>query len=108
MKWSYFICRRCQKRLFEKHPNANGCDFECFDGVGSCFPDRPHFLKGGNKSKKRILIYVPYGEQWEKEVMKMKKKDIVQMLRRVCKRRDEFEKLYLDVIDNVGTNDKKD
>lgn len=52
MKWTYFICRRCQKRLHEKHPDAIGCAFECFDGVGSCYPDRPHFLKGGADVKK--------------------------------------------------------
>lgn len=52
MRWSYFICKRCQKRLFEKYPNAAGCAFECFDGVGSCWPDRPIYLKGGKDEKR--------------------------------------------------------
>lgn len=46
-RWSRFICERCQKRLFEKHPKANGCAFESFDGCGSCWPHRPYHLKGG-------------------------------------------------------------
>lgn len=46
-------------------------------------------------------VFVPYGKEWENAVMKMKKKDIVQMLRRVCKSRDEFEKLYFDLFDGV-------
>lgn len=59
------------------------------------------------KSRKRIkLFFVPYGEDWENEIMKMKKKDIVQMLRRVCKRRDEFEKLYFDLFDKEQENEK--
>ena len=59
------------------------------------------------KSRKRIkLFFVPYGEDWENEIMKMKKKDIVQMLRRVCKRRDEFEKLYFDLFDKDQENEK--
>lgn len=58
------------------------------------------------KSRKRIkLFFVPYGEDWENAIMKMKKKDIVQMLRRVCKRRDEFEKLYLDLFDKEKENE---
>ena len=52
MRWTYFICKRCQKRLFEKYPNAAGCAFECFDGVGSCWPDRPIYLKGGKDEKR--------------------------------------------------------
>lgn len=43
---------------------------------------------------KKKLVYIPYGEEWENHLMKMTKKDIIQMLRRVCKRRDEIEKLY--------------
>ena len=59
------------------------------------------------KLRKRIkLFYVPYGEEWEKSLMKMKKKDIVQMLRRVCKKRDEFEKLYFDLFDKDTENEK--
>ena len=49
--------------------------------------------------KKRKSVYVPYGEEWEKSLMKIKKKDIIQMFRFVCKRRDEYEKLYLDLFD---------
>lgn len=48
-KWSFFICSRCQKRMYAEKPDVIGCAYECFDGVGSCYPDRPHFLKGGKK-----------------------------------------------------------
>lgn len=54
-----------------------------------------------------ILFYVPpYGDDWEYEIMKLKKKDIVKMLRRVCKMRDEFEELYFDLFDKDTENEK--
>ena len=58
------------------------------------------------KLRKKI-VYIPYGEDWENAVMKMKKKDIVQMLRRVCKRREEFEKLYFDLFDKDTENETR-
>ena len=51
-RWSTFICRRCEKRMYERKPNVIGCAFVCFDGEGTCFPDRPKFLKGGKADGK--------------------------------------------------------
>lgn len=55
---------------------------------------------------KKKMVYIPYGDEWEKSLMKIKKKDIIQMLRRVCKKRDEFEKLYFDLFDKDTENEK--
>lgn len=37
------------------------------------------------------MIYIPYGAEWELAIMKLSKKDIVNMVRRVCIERDKLE-----------------
>lgn len=37
------------------------------------------------------MIYIPYGEEWEFGMMKLRKKELVDMLRRVCNERDKLE-----------------
>lgn len=48
-------------------------------------------------------IYIPYGEEWEKELLKVKKKDIIKMLKDVCLERDELqEELYNSINGCLG------
>lgn len=38
------------------------------------------------------MIYIPYGAEWKIYMMKQTKKQLVEMLRRVCTQRDKLEK----------------
>ena len=37
------------------------------------------------------MIYITYGAEWELALMKMTKKELVDMIRRVCLERDKLE-----------------
>lgn len=37
------------------------------------------------------MIYIQYGAEWELAMMKLTKKELVDMVRRVCKERDKLE-----------------
>lgn len=37
------------------------------------------------------MIYIPYGAEWELAIMKLTKKELVDMIRRVCTERDKLE-----------------
>lgn len=37
------------------------------------------------------MIYIPYGAEWEHSLMKLTKKELVDMVRRVCKERYKLE-----------------
>lgn len=37
------------------------------------------------------MIYIPYGAEWELALMKLTKKELVDMVRRVCIERDKLE-----------------
>lgn len=37
------------------------------------------------------MIYIQYGAEWELAIMKLTKKELVDMVRRVCIQRDEIE-----------------
>ena len=60
--------------------------------------------------QEKKLIYIPYGDEWKKSVMKMNKIKIIEMLKRVCIKRDELEKeieelrddLYNSINGNLG------
>ena len=47
------------------------------------------------------LIYRNYGDEWKKSVMKMKKINIIEMLKEACIRRDELEKEIDEMRDNL-------
>lgn len=38
------------------------------------------------------MIYIPYGAEWELAMMKQTKKELVDMVRRVCTKCDKLEK----------------
>lgn len=38
------------------------------------------------------MIYIPYGAEWDLAMMKQTKKELVDMVRRVCTERDKLEK----------------
>lgn len=48
-------------------------------------------------------IYIPYGEQWEKELLRIRKKEIIKMFRDVCLERDELQdELYDSINGSLG------
>ena len=47
------------------------------------------------------LIYTPYGDEWKNSVMKMNKINIIEMLKRVCIKRDELEKEIEEIRDDL-------
>ncbi len=61
---------------------ARQCRFRKVDSIHFPAPPVPSF------------DYVPYGPEWEKEVMKNKKADIVDMFRRECNDRDNLKTDY--------------
>lgn len=37
------------------------------------------------------IVYIPYGDEWKKQMMKLKKETIIQMLANVGRERDQLE-----------------
>lgn len=48
------------------------------------------------------MIYIPYGAEWELAMMKKTKKELVDMVRRVCTERDKLEE------ENKELEDRRD
>lgn len=48
------------------------------------------------------MIYIPYGAEWELAMMKQTKKELVDMVRRVCIQRDKLEE------ENKELEDRRD
>lgn len=40
----------------------------------------------------QCFVYIPYGDEWKKQMMKLKKETIISMLANVGRERDELEK----------------
>lgn len=48
------------------------------------------------------MIYIPYGAEWELAMMKLTKKELVDIVRRVCTQRDKIEE------ENKELEDRRD
>lgn len=59
----------------------------CFCGAGNQPRHENEVIK-----MDQCFVYIPYGDEWKKQMMKLKKETIISMLANVGRERDELEK----------------